>query len=148
MKAALLIFVALFAANGALASQQAPIASCQKIAVYDQGGFKPAEITAIEIFTSDESSSGFTADIRTRGQTLQENDIELSGGNPRAAQEMAAILLPEIRWSDVAVVRLIDIGVEFNRKDGDGASITQLISKDQKLLGQMVTIGWSFGRCQ
>lgn len=141
--------IALIGLNSpAMAENAAPIATCQKIALYGPGGFTASDIDSIVVSAKEDSPSGFEAKIAVKGKTFQIDDIEVGPSKIQEFQEITPLLLPEVRWSEVNSARILSIGAKANREDGNGASIIQLFAKEQKLLGQMVTLGWSFGRCQ
>lgn len=114
------------------------------------GRFEPSDFT-IKIRSSSEGLRGYVADLQRGSETAKELDVEITepakeSVNP--VDEFIELAVPTIRWSDVATVRVGEVGVKQNQDDAGGMAIFELYDKNKALLGKVAQIGWGFGVCQ
>lgn len=156
MKSIFAVFAFFAGLQAASATSPAPEMSCLDVQSFQQsddgsGSFVPTSVSVV-IVKSTQGQYGYTA-LLTDGQSNKQVEVKdvkiasFAADKVTQAKEMAEIMLPNVKWSDVQTVRVGNVGVKANQDDAAGVMVYELVAKDNSVLGKLVTMGWSFGRC-
>lgn len=153
MKLALVAMLSLFT-SAAMAAKATPIMVCNQIEVFEQddngnGTFQPNDLV-IEVFTAKNGTHGYEGVFTSKSGTHSDLDVDVQNVPPSDlsnVQDMASILAPQVKWSDVKDVRVGNIGVQANLQDAGGVMIFELIDAKKVVLAKIFQMGWAYGRC-
>ncbi|MCB0412266.1 MAG: hypothetical protein KDD22_07050 [Bdellovibrionales bacterium] len=155
MKAILNILLVLSSVSFAATALAEESIVCKEVLFFAQteqgeATFQPTGVS-IEVVSDVTSPSGWTATISQNGQNQTMTDIKVTTEKaPQSGDEVseiAATILPEVNLANVASMRVAVVGVEANQQDGAGMTIINLLNSNSEILGQLVQIGWGFGKC-
>jgi hypothetical protein len=146
----LILFSLTFSATTRAATQM----NCDDIEIYEQDQNGNGTFIKVELSISIEDDSaaphGFRAKISAQGQTKEVKDVKIlqtPGAQSQVILDLAKYLLPKLDPADIQNVRIGNVGVKANEQDANGIYIFDLLGADGRLLGKLLAVGWSYGRC-
>jgi hypothetical protein len=154
MKLFALLFLPLLSSSAAIAAEK-PYVYCLNTHVLEfreDGSYEEVPTgVSYSVMRSSQGKYGWAAVVTQGQESVTINDVDVTDENPAnvsQAQEIAALVKPDLDWSRVASVRVANIAVEANRDDGAGAFIMELFDSRQESLAKFMQVGWGVAVCK